>query len=153
MLKKIVIGLFVITLFCGCTPENKVANQYITPKCITSQSVCQVQSRFGEVTIKFDVEKVTTENSFHIYFEGLSSTEYTIDGYLEGRDMFMGKIPLFFKRNNSFSFITETLLGSCTENKMIWVMNLSLTKISSLDGENEQRLQDSLRVEFESTRH
>ena len=47
--------------------------------------------------------------------------------------MFMGKIPLFFNRqlegDEDYSFIAETMLGSCSEDRMTWRIWITLEMI------------------------
>ena len=74
-----------------------------------------------------------------------------ISGFLEGKDMFMGKVPVFFELDsNGEYFVAETLLGSCSEEKMIWRLWLTI------NGRQEQQnldFEQTFFIDFESTRH
>jgi hypothetical protein len=41
--------------------------------------------------------------------------------YLEGRDMFMGKVPVFFEPTGDGKiYLAESLLANCSEEQMVW---------------------------------
>ena len=41
--------------------------------------------------------------------------------YLEGRDMFMGKVPVFFETMGKKNiYVAESLLANCSEEQMVW---------------------------------
>lgn len=116
-----------IFLLSGCLPKNQQST-FIEPHCLVSQSQCQIKTEIGAFDILFNVDTVITENEFNIIVKSYSLNEdLEIKGFLEGREMFMGKIPLFFKKSNEQSFITSTMLGSCSEEEMIWRMWLTVT--------------------------
>jgi hypothetical protein len=121
----------------GCIPQTDESNDSVKPHCIRSQSSCEINTSIGNLKVMFNVDKVPTETPFKVSISGLNlDNNITISGYLEGRDMFMGKIPLFFSRDSKgellnqniptddtrSEYITETMLGSCSEQKMMWRM-------------------------------
>ena len=77
---------------------------------------------------------------------------YSVVGYIEGKTMFMGKIPLFFnhqlQNNEHNQFIAETMLGSCSEDSMIWRLWLTL----EMADVNNKKHQTTFFVDVESTR-
>ena len=116
--------------------NNKTPPVFFT--CLTSQSQCMVNTKFGRVSIQFhqpnqlekqqgaqaSQDKIKTENPFFIQlrFDDLenTSTLQNITSYLEGVTMYMGKIPVFFKNHQDHIIIAESLLGSCSANFMTW---------------------------------
>lgn len=80
-----------------------------------------------------------------------SENSYTIVGYMEGKTMFMGKIPLFFTeeaKNNSSYFIAQTMLGSCSEDKMTWRLWLTIANKVV----NKSKVPTTFFIDFDSTR-
>ena len=102
-------SLFIVSFLfssAGCEP-NRVIEETKRPfQCIPSQSTCEVDTTFGTLLVKFNVDKVLTERPFNIRVEFKKDhllndnirpeNSYTIVGYMEGKTMFMGKIPLLF---------------------------------------------------------
>lgn len=160
-----------VFIFClsACGPKDNVsdATEQQTVKnfsCIEEQSPCFVNVDNGRIDVLFDVEKITAEQSFtmKVTYQGTQAVTQ-VTGYLEGIDMFMGKIPLFFEEhvgsNNQISsvntlitsdtgknttvnstlshqyFTGEVLVGSCSEQMMKWRMWL----VIKTNDEKEQK--------------
>jgi hypothetical protein len=150
----------------GCSQDKNQPDTFIPFQCINDQSRCEISTKFGEVLVKFNVEKVITESTFSLLVEfkesKLSTKEFNhkdgennnlkVLGYMEGKTMFMGKIPLFFinqlgdKKHNHF--IAETMLGSCSEDKMTWRIWITL----EMNGTNNKKDQTTFVIDFVSTR-
>jgi hypothetical protein len=148
-------------MFFACSPEKKQQITATSFQCIPSQSACEVVTDFGLVSIKFNVQKVLTELPFQLRMElkdVLVDKENISDenlpkasGYMEGKAMFMGKIPLFFEQqneNNKSIFTAETMLGSCSEDIMTWRLWLIIEK----QGQGDDIKQTTFSIEFDSTR-
>ena len=147
-------------MLISCSDIKQINSQYISPQCIAGQSSCSIITTFGLLKIKFNVESVVPEQPFIIVAELMNSKQhskenskenkYKITGYLEGKNMYMGKIPLFFsvfkaqKKTSDEEFRADVLLGSCSEHKMVWRMWLI---ISDDKGNNE-----TVFVDFTSSR-
>lgn len=134
MIKVVVAILFTFNLF-ACNPVQQASQQKSTLSkvpfiCIASQSRCEVITDFGTFTIEFsgqvDTGKIKTELPFQIQltFDGMTESYQlkNVSSYLEGKTMFMGKIPVFFQAADKSSdiIIAETLLASCSEEVMTW---------------------------------
>lgn len=124
---------FFIFCFFGCGESEKVKISMKEPKCISTQTPCLIKSPSGFFSVLFNIEPVVTENPFDIVL--ISESKYTIkkvSAYMEGKNMFMGKIPLFFELKSAESetlnkgkrmrYLATTMLGSCSEAKMRWVI-------------------------------
>lgn len=123
---------------CNPKPENNFnagEPRLHTAKCIEQQSTCQVNLAEGNVEILFDVEKIIAEQAFNMVlnYQG-ENTINNIAGYLEGADMFMGKIPLFIElapakktKTGKQTFQAEVLVGSCSAEQMTWRVWLTFT--------------------------
>ena len=71
-------------------------------------------------------DKVKTELPFFIELAQLPQQEpmksiTNATAYLEGRDMFMGKVPVFFETIGKKNiYVAESLLANCSEEQMVW---------------------------------
>lgn len=134
MIKNVGVILFLLAT-SACNPLQLATNQDQPDKtqvftCLTSQSECEVISEHGNFSIQFSGQveqgRIKTELPFSIQLKFSESQQVhqlkRVSSYLEGKDMFMGKIPVFFKpeQNMSNIMIAETLLANCSEEVMTW---------------------------------
>ncbi|MBU2870836.1 hypothetical protein KO502_09000 [Colwellia sp. E2M01] len=145
---------------CNPVGEQKT-NTHVSellPQCISSQSQCDIVTEIGSFNVKFAqvrpnnevVNDIKTESPFVIELSFLATPlienidkeeslpvqvdkpNVTIKAHLEGRDMFMGKIPIFFEQNSKSDvgerYSAESLLGSCSEEEMIWRLWLTVER-------------------------
>jgi len=162
MIKKTTIAFVLCATLYGCSPKKSEQSPAIPFQCINTQTRCEVVTEFGTVLIKFNVEKVLTEFPFIIQVtltkDAVVTESYHSEntlkvlGYMEGKNMFMGKIPLFFNSipedKSSNPFVAETMLGSCSEDVMTWRLWLTLEK----QGKAKPNQQLTFFVDFDSTR-
>jgi hypothetical protein len=141
--------ILVIALF-GCEKKQEVASQYVSPKCISTQSQCQVTTDDGNFWVLFNVESIITESSFEITVKSDSKLKVVnVDAFMEGKAMFMGKIPLFFEQSvNNQEYVTEALLGSCSDDKMRWIIRFDV----SLEQPDKTIIHKKFSIEFNSQR-
>ena len=134
-----------LLLISACKPASEQGSVNIlkplVPLCITSQSQCQVNTKLANFSIKFSQQhlsdKVKTELPFFIELaELIELTESAespqaeqitkknttnITAYLEGKDMFMGKVPVFFEQSGKEGvYLAQSLLASCSDEQMVW---------------------------------
>ena len=137
-LMRLSIIFFVILLSCiACQPVKKASvnpNKLNSPECIDDQSNCVISTKVGDFSVLFNVKKVTTEIPFTIFVQYLGTKQIkTIDAYMEGINMFMGKIPLFFEDNAEKNsplhtntaeskplYSAKTMVVACAEPNMKW---------------------------------
>lgn len=162
MIKKTTTAFLLATILYGCSPKKVEQSPDIPFQCINTQTRCEVVTEFGTVLVEFNVEKVLTELPFSIQVtlikdavvtESLiSQNNLKVLGYMEGKTMFMGKIPLFFSAKDegkqSEPHSAETMLGSCSEDKMTWRLWITLEK----QDKTEQNQQTTFFIDFDSTR-
>ena len=132
----------------ACTDKQRQANKNITSsvrslQCLEQQSSCSFAVADGHVEVLFDANKIIAEQVVNMVVKYHGAQRLTsISGYLEGVDMFMGKIPLFLIADNGDKiearledsiklqpqiFNAELLVGSCSAEKMTWRMWLTFT--------------------------
>ncbi|MEM5554206.1 hypothetical protein WNY51_04830 [Pseudocolwellia sp. AS88] len=147
--------VFILCLCLGCEKSKEIKEKVIEPKCISSQSNCFIKSASGDFSLLFNQEPVITETPFNISL--ISQTKNTIkniSAHMEGKNMFMGKVPLFFQqalvntKEQKQHYIADTMLGSCSEEKMRWVIYFKIT----LEDPNGESLIEHFTVEFDSLR-
>jgi hypothetical protein len=131
---KIIFALMFFLNIAACEPisvvSNKKTNQQLSPfVCLSSQSQCDIQTDYGNFNLRFSQDmqeegKIKTELPFQLKlsFEPLneSSQIKNISSYLEGKTMFMGKIPIFFQEQSTNIMVAESLLANCSEDVMTW---------------------------------
>lgn len=133
MLKKLsVIGF--LFLISACKPVSEQASSQsataLVAQCITSQSQCEINTELGDFSVKFSqhqlTDKVKTELPFFIELTQTAQQNTTqsitnATAYLEGRDMFMGKVPVFFEQmGEGKAYLAQSLLANCSEEQMVW---------------------------------
>jgi hypothetical protein len=131
--------------------------------CLTSQSLCVLPSSYGDIAIEFSGDindgRVVTEQEFLIKatFKPLLQSNIAnepriakISGYMEGKEMFMGKIPVFFETSPTQKnvYLGRTLTASCSEDTMVWLLHVDI----EWEGEKENILPNRYELAFESIR-
>jgi len=161
MIKAAIVLLFTFNIL-ACNPiqqaSQKKAIHYPIPfSCIASQSHCEVGTDIGVFIIEFsgqlDKGKIKTELPFEIQltFKALSESFQlkNVSSYLEGKTMFMGKVPVFFDMTDKSNkpVIAQTLLASCSEEVMTWRLWFTV-EIE----QDDKRTQQDFFLDFDSQR-
>lgn len=138
------ITIFLSLVLIACSPENKsnLVADNASPKiaqCIVDQSQCEFQLIDAQAQVLFDVDKIVAEQPFNmvIKYQGKDSLK-SINGYLEGVDMYMGKIPLFFEPQLSINDIAD----KATENS-----NSAIIKSAQLPKKIKQNSKQAFQTE------
>jgi len=145
--------LLILACLCACSPQSNNNSIYVKPVCISSQSECIKNTPWGEVSIRFNVDEIVSETSFKVVLEvGNAKQNLHITGYLEGKDMYMGKIPLFFESRQQM-YSSNVLIGSCAEPKMIWRMWLTITEEKQDKIHQAKAVETQFFIDFTSSRN
>ena len=132
MLKKIIFITFLFfTIACQPLSEDDKGStvNHLIPQCIASQSQCKISTKLAGFNLKFSQEKLSdtikTELPFTVELSqspgDFNNKVSKISAYIEGKDMFMGKVPIFFqKKGDSDVYLAKSLLARCGEALMIW---------------------------------
>lgn len=119
MLSKFCILFTLFLLLFACNQPQHDAP--LTPMCIDGQSHCVISLKGIEVTVKFNRDRLVAEQSFKVTVEISAPNRIdSISAYMEGEDMYMGKIPLLFEKTAINQFSADGLFGSCGQAKMTW---------------------------------
>ncbi len=156
---KVFILLICIFNVLACKPVEKksLENRSTYPfSCLSSQSDCFIDTELGQYSVKFlgleEQGKLKTELPFRIQVQfrpaDNSHQLRSIQSYLEGKTMFMGKVPVFFQQLPIKNKVqAETLLASCSEEVMTWRLRLTI----AIDA-GEEIKQQELFIDFDSKR-
>lgn len=150
MLNKTLIFLIVICTSSACGENNNTEqNKFIEPNCLISQSDCYLDTEEGRYELSFNVEKVITESAFSLFLNYQGDSRISkVSAYIEGKEMFMGKIPVFFSLVAPNQYKAETILGSCSKDQMVWRLWVEISLIDI----NDTITSKTIFYDFESTR-
>ena len=123
-----------LLLISACKPVSEQSSVSIVSalvaQCIDSQSQCEINTELALFNVKFSQhqlsDKVKTELPFFIELAEISQQNAIqsitkVSAYLEGRDMFMGKVPVFFESTDKDNvYLAQSLLANCSEEQMVW---------------------------------
>lgn len=161
-MNKIMFVILLVLNIVACEPvqqasQNKKSSEKYNFICLASQSECEVNTDFGRYTVQFsennDQGNITTEHPFTIKLTFVKNNKNyqlkKVISYLEGKDMFMGKIPVFFQSNEKTpnSMIAETLLANCSEEVMTWRLWFQVDIV--VEGASQQQI---FFIDFDSQR-
>ncbi|MCW8831973.1 MAG: hypothetical protein OQK09_00130 [Colwellia sp.] len=158
MIKVFLILIFVFSVL-ACKPAEEKASENVNNypfSCLPSQSDCNLDTELGHLSITFsgltEQGKLKTELPFQIQLQLTPSDQShqlsSIQSYLEGKTMFMGKVPVFFEHSETSNvMLAQTLLASCSEEVMTW--RLWLTIDIAMGDEIKQ---ESIFIDFDSMR-
>lgn len=186
-MKKFVVVISFMLFACNPVDSNKSEKPLLEAFCLGSQSQCEVNSSDLRFSVKFSqaqsvalnnrhddtlsnvegMNNILTELDFSIHVIPKSRPQAeikSVQGILEGRDMFMGKIPVIFapssrelNRENSnvndkndlgnhslgnhsmTPFVAQSLLANCTEETMVWRLWLDITYETD-EGQKNQKV-------------
>jgi len=163
---KVIIYILVLFQLSACEKASKstvsTKKQVTDAACLTTQSQCQVNTELGSFLVKFSqsqsnlskegLQQIQTEQPFSITLNSVNSDLSmnkikAVSAYLEGKDMFMGKVPVLFNKEEvSDMFVASSLLASCSEDIMVWRLWLTVKMA------NQQDSEQSFFIDFESIR-
>ncbi len=109
------------TLFLVGCGENQ-PTEASRGKCIPNQP-CVFQSR---VKLALSTTNVIPETPFQIILQNEKTNVEVQTAYIEGVNMYMGKIPLFFELKDG-KLVADAMLGVCNEPQMQWQIVISGT--------------------------
>lgn len=122
-LSRAVTSIFFLCLY-GCFEQKDklvTAEQFFTDfSCINTNNNCEIEIKNLSFTVLFNVEKIRPEQEFIIAINKKNELPINkVSGYIEGRNMYMGKIPVVFEETST-QFIAKVTVGACSEPNMQW---------------------------------
>ena len=137
--------------------------------CSPLQSPCYIENLMGRFDVYILSNNLKAETPFTIIVKH-TKNQKTIDvggqgeamgthveylplkgltGYMEAKDMFMGKIPVVFSAQDNELFVTTTIVSACHMDKMMWELILT-AEFESSTKESVNAL--PFVIEFEASR-
>ncbi|QBY05857.1 hypothetical protein E2K93_16450 [Thalassotalea sp. HSM 43] len=97
-------------------------SQQVESVCDFQQSLCKISRSNIDYVLDADPKVIKSETEVQFRLSSAAfADDVSITGHLEGKTMYMGKIPLFFNYQNG-AFVADTMIGACTEDSMVWMM-------------------------------
>ncbi|WP_306170160.1 hypothetical protein [Shewanella sp. UCD-KL12] len=128
--KASIIALFLMFACIACTPEKK---QETTPLVIDN-SLCNFHyaactKQVDNIQLSLLITPLSTPSEKPLTLT-ISSSEpiSNVKVHVEGRDMFMGIIPVNITQTNETEYNGEFIFGSCSSNYMVWRTFVSFIK-------------------------
>lgn len=111
-----------ILLLVSCSKDNSTKVEYQAFSCTEFQSICEKEFDEGKLDILFNVAKIMPETEVGIKLKStIEKPIENITGFIEGKSMYMGKIPLLFSSPDNQNEVEATfMLGSCSDPNMTW---------------------------------
>ena len=131
-IKSLTVSVIILLIY-GCNKPAEQKQSATFAVCQDFQSSCTLNLGENTFDIVFDKTKLTPEQPFTLYLRSQNGfSQNNFFGYLEGVNMYMGKIPLFFELTQSKNQLKATsMFGSCSEKQMIWRLWVVETKVGS----------------------
>lgn len=118
------------TWFSG--PQTVTAVAENDQICDLSHSPCRTLIGNKPLTTTVDTLPVKAEHDFVLRLQGGDPAIAPVNAWLEGKEMFMGRIPVVFEREDG-GWQGKAQVGSCTSAVMIWLLNIEWS-----DGQRQQ---------------
>ncbi|MFG7353388.1 hypothetical protein ACGMNB_20725 [Shewanella oncorhynchi] len=137
--------LFIALFSFNLTACKEDAKQ-VTLKSSLDPSLCQFSrgdcvKRVGDVELTFRLSPGSAPSEKPLTLQLLSSMPISnVQIRLEGRDMFMGVIPVNVKQTDEMTYIGQMVYGSCSSGYMVWRGFVSF----NLNGETKTAVFDFL---------
>ncbi|EQB2597052.1 hypothetical protein ACYHQE_000623 [Aeromonas salmonicida] len=103
--------------------QAQVAGSEKDQICDLSHTSCSMVLGDKPLTVSIASLPVQAEHDFMILLQGGDPGIKPVKAWLEGRDMFMGSIPLSFESTGT-GWQGTTMVGSCTSAMMVWLLNI-----------------------------
>ncbi|MCX4042439.1 hypothetical protein OR606_19805 [Aeromonas hydrophila] len=118
----ILLGLVAYRTWFG-NVQTAVAGSEKDQICDLSHTSCDTRLGDKPLTVRVASLPVQAERDFVIQLQGGDPVVTPVKAWLEGRDMFMGTIPVNFEATEQ-GWQGTTLVGSCTSPLMVWLLNI-----------------------------
>ena len=109
------------TWFSG--PQTALSEEENDQICDLSHSPCGDLIGSKPLTVSVEGAPVQAEHDFVLRLQGGDTAINPLKAWLEGKDMFMGRIPVQFEANEG-GWQGKAQVGSCTSATMVWLLNI-----------------------------
>ncbi len=125
--------MVLIITSCGDTkPKKNKPDQIDRSLCQFYKVSCTKEINGVKITLLIDPKSVPSEKKLTLKLSSNKPIKIK-SARIEGRDMFMGIIPVQFNYITNIDLLGETTLGSCTSGYMVWrlIVNIDINGTSS----------------------
>ena len=118
--------LVILLLVSACTPQDdeQIEGQlsgFIEDKSLCNFSMSPCYKQVSNINLSLLITPFNTPSEKPLTIELTSSEAITdIKMRIEGRDMFMGVIPVNLAKVNEKQYNGQLIFGSCSSNYMVW---------------------------------
>ncbi|WP_133309338.1 hypothetical protein [Parashewanella curva] len=126
-ISKILLPLIISLGLIGCgqkDTKNVEKGSSDPTLCSFLDNSCTKSTKGVNFTIKISPEEVPSEQDLHFRLT-VDKTVINVKARLEGRDMFMGIIPVVLSQTESNTYDSQFMLGSCASGYMVWRLFIS----------------------------
>lgn len=114
--------LFVMLNLTGCNenPDKQLENQPVDPTlCAFTQGECV--KKVGDLILRVSLSPEHAPSEKPLKLKILSSDALdNVRVRVEGRDMFMGILPINIRQHNKTTYEGQLIYGSCSSRYMVW---------------------------------
>ena len=111
------------TLSAGSSVPAQTNRILAGGECVLSRADCRLPPP-DELLVSSSLRPIVPETPFTLTLRGHPSMAPK-HAWLEGRSMFMGRIPLSFSRQGD-AWVASAMVGACSEPAMIWQLTIVL---------------------------
>ncbi|QFU22797.1 hypothetical protein FM038_012015 [Shewanella eurypsychrophilus] len=126
--------LVILLLVSACTPQDDEQIEGQSSGIIEDKSLCNFSmspcyKQVSNINLSLLITPFNTPSEKPLTIELTSSEAITdINMRIEGRDMFMGVIPVNLAKVNEKQYNGQLIFGSCSSNYMVWRALVSFKK-------------------------
>ena len=127
---KIISLLIIVISITSCgdvTTKNDKLDQIDRSLCQFSEGSCDNEINGVKIALFITPKTVPSEKNLTINVK-TNEPVNIISARIEGRDMFMGIIPIQFNELINKNFSTDVILGSCASGYMVWRLFVTIEK-------------------------
>ncbi|NVK56736.1 MAG: hypothetical protein HWE26_14105 [Alteromonadaceae bacterium] len=117
------VSVSIVTIFLSL-PERHQEQHSELSLCWQTDTRCQIPLSVGDISII--VEAIPTVEEQIAVSINLPAGLAISSAYIEGQNMYMGKIPLPLEQTSAQQWQGWFILGSCSEPTMLWRLTLKL---------------------------
>ncbi|HEY5716216.1 MAG TPA: hypothetical protein VIS54_07355 [Psychromonas sp.] len=137
VVQLLVMLIVLVTLFTWrtMTAESEQANNNVELTSVEPLSAlldcdyvkpCELVSDHGTFWLSVDNPPIKAEQWINFRLKSNEKEWHVVDAKIVGKEMFMGRIPVTFRKIERGVYAAKTLVGACTNPKMIWQLQINI---------------------------
>ncbi|QTL34557.1 hypothetical protein [Pseudoalteromonas viridis] len=122
-------GVFLVAFLTACSDPSTIIHES-SEKSESSQTSlnCVAASPCTDqgVALWSSTTLLAPEAPFEVFMDAQNPELEIMSAWLEGKTMYMGKIPVFFSRQHGSLWSSEVMVGACSDPVMEWQLTVEL---------------------------